>query len=483
MLDKYFFSENNFKLIMSVLYEHFKNNENYMVNEEEEGLVINLMKMMFENNSKNPNETLKDYLLRLNRKVLDNAIQIITKELKSERENQKKLNINNNEIVNEYEKIINERNKINEEKKEEVQEKIKEDIEIDNSDVLSSFNKLSMNREEEEKNINEELKNNPSGYIFDNNKFTNKQEYTVINENAPNPTGQDLLIQQPKDFKKLVDDSFKNNNNYVKEYYILIDSRDRNQNDYPNPNDYQIDLNDNYRELLEVKLISSNVPKSQYLINNNNNKLTFIDSNNITHIIQIPIGNYNITELVSQIQTSMNNVGASDTYTVSVNLKTNKITINTTSNFQLIFNGGLEKYNNSERTIYNQNSIGKLLGFLPTDLSGANNYTSQNQYDLNGPTYILLHIDEFFNIEGINSSIQNSFAKIPLDTDQNTYKFFKQSNDYNVETLFSPPLAKLSQLNIRFLNYDGSLYDFGGLEHSFLIKIKTLNQSQGYFIN
>jgi len=478
MFEKYFFSDNNFKLIMSVLYEHFKNNENYIVDEQEEGLVINLMKINFQKNSKGTNEKLKDYLLRLNRIVLKNSIDIITKQLIEDRKNEEKLNVTNDEINNEYERLLNERKTVKEEDKEKVMKEIQKDIETDNTDVMKTFDNINKVREDEEKEITENLK----GLSFDNNKFSKKQEFAIINEDAPKPSGQDLLIQQPEDFKKLVDSSFKNNNNYIKEHFILIDSRDRNTNDYPDTNNYQVDLNQDYKEILKVELISSNIPKTEYLINLSNNNLTFSVSST-TYDIQIPIGNYDINTLATALQNAMNAAGSGLSFTVSVISLTNKINISSTSNFELLFNGGTELYNQTERAIYKENSIGKILGFSPTDLSGALTYTSDKQYNLHGPTYILLHISEFNNIDGLKSSVQDAFAKIPLDTSHNEYKFFKNSNDYCVETVFSPPLAKLSQLNVRFLNYDGSFYDFGGLEHSFLIKLRCLNQSQGYFIN
>lgn len=474
MIEQYFFSEKNFKLIMSVLYENFSNNYNHYIAEDEEKLVIELMKLTYDKNKKNTEETIKEYLLKLNRIVLNNSIQIIKKQLEEEKLH-KKANMKKEEIMNNFEEMKKDRETINEEEKKQVINKIKEDITVDNSNILSDFKKLNLNREKEQLNIEKNLKDG---------KFEPETlNYSVINDSAPKTTGQDLLIQQPKDFKELVAGEYKNNNNYIKEDYLLIDSRDRNPIDYPNTNNYQVDLTEEYREILSVTLISSNIPKSQYLINNSNNVLDFIDSTSTTYSIQIPVGNYTISELTTQIQTSMNASGTTDVYNVTSNSKTNKITIATASNFQLLFNGGTEKYNNSERNIYKDNSIGKLLGYTITDLTGANSYTSQNQYNLNGPTYVLLHINELNNLDGIKNSIIDAYAKIPLDTNQNEYKYFKNSNDYNVITEFSPPLARLSQLNIRFLNYDNTFYDFGGLEHTFLLKIRRLNQTQGYFTN
>lgn len=481
MIEQYFFSEKNFKLIMSVLFENFSQKHNHFVNEDEENLVIELMKLTFNQNKKNQNESLKQYLIRLNRIVLNNSISIIKKQLEEEKI-QKKVNMEKDEIINNFEEMKKSRQSITEEKKKQVLETIQENIQENNEDIINNFNKLNLDREQQQQNIESNL-NDPEGVDFTQNQFIQKLDYKEINKNAPKSSGENLLIQQPKDFKELVDSNFKNNNNYIKEDYLLIDSRDRNQVDYPNSNNYQIDLTEEYREILSVSLISSNIPKSQYLINTSNNILNFIDTNSNTYEVFLPVGNYTIDELTTQIQNSMNSSGTSDTYTVTNNSKTNKITISTISNFQLLFNGGTEKYNDSERNIYKQNSIGKLLGFTMNDLSNSNSYTSQNQYNLNGPTYVLLHINELNNLDGIKNSIKNAYAKIPLDTNQNEYKFFKDSNDYTVITEFSPPLARLSQLNIRFLNYDNTFYDFGGLEHTFLLKIRRLNQSQGYFTN
>ena len=94
-----------------------------------------------------------------------------------------------------------------------------------------------------------------------------------------------------------------------------------------------------------------------------------------------------------------------------------------------------------------------------------------------------MHIHNFDNLQGVhNNSVTKAFAKITLDTNQSEYKFFKSSSDYLVRKEFSPPLAKLAQMNIQFKNYDGSFYDFGGLSHCFNFRITTLNQNQGYFM-
>ena len=134
------------------------------------------------------------------------------------------------------------------------------------------------------------------------------------------------------------------------------------------------------------------------------------------------------------------------------------------------------------RIKYQENSIGPIIGFNKNDLSGTDSYVGQNQYNLNGPSYILMHIHNLDNLHGVhNNAVSKSFCKITLDTQQSEYKFFKSRSDYIVKKEFSPPKAKLAQLNIEFRNYDGSFYDFGNLPHCLNFRITTLNQNQGYF--
>ena len=55
-------------------------------------------------------------------------------------------------------------------------------------------------------------------------------------------------------------------------------------------------------------------------------------------------------------------------------------------------------------------------------------------------------------------------------------------NEYISQKTFNPPMNSFSKLTIKFKNYDGSLYDFGGIEHSLFFKVTTLIQSQGFML-
>lgn len=456
MIEQYFMTNNNYKLIMSVLYEYFQK-KGYGIGDEEEKLCYEVMEFYLTNTKKQDKESLKNYLQRLNKLVLNKMINIINNHIEKQK-TEKKINIDKKDMGKVYEDLMRERQQkmITKKNEKEIQKKIKEDIKEDNSEISNEFKKLNQNREKEQKVLESQLKNE----IID---------YKVIN-GAPKTEGQQVLIEQPKKFKELLEDSFSKSSEYIKNDTIVIDSRDRDTLIYTSNSNYQIDLDEEYKNVLSVELISIDVPKTQYLINENNNLLYF-NSNGFEYTATVPIGNYTIDDLLIALKNSMDTV-SSNTFTISNSTLTNKITISiATSTFDLSF-------------VDKTNHMGKLLGFITTsDITGQSSVIGTNQYNLNGPTYIILHINEFENLFGKKSSIKKGFAKIPLDATQTEYKYFKNTQDYHVIKEFSPPLAKLAQLNIRFLNYEGEEYDFGGLEHSMVLKIRRLNQSIGYFTN
>lgn len=93
--------------------------------------------------------------------------------------------------------------------------------------------------------------------------------------------------------------------------------------------------------------------------------------------------------------------------------------------------------------------------------------------------YAILKIRGAYKIDSENNAAQNSFGIIPFDLILNNIRV----NDYS-KTLwvrsFNPPLAKLSELYLDFVNYDGSPYNFEGQEVSLQFVIETLNQSIKY---
>jgi len=516
------------RLIMRTLFAHFKKNFNYEVGSEEEQLTFVIMKDVSQKHPAKRGEKSRDYIKRSLRKCLDIIIPIVRENItKQENQYQQRIQANeslkpkntmgdngsvNNDVNQRFEELNKNRTshlRIAEEKRKNVPN-FAVPIDNNNAEIAKKFEQMELERKQQQQQVEKQLQkdqnevpitgaqtinqpapvgstynsNEPSGgpQPVDTQTVNNIKDINNLND-APKSMGQQLLIQKPKEFENLVNNSYKYNNNFIKRFNLVIDSRDRNTDNYPNSYKYQVDFDYIYKDIVSIELVSANIPKTEYLINNSNNSLIFSENGGSELEATIAIGNYTPSTLKTAIKNAMEAVGG-DTYTVDADeTLTNKFTITKSSgSLELFFNGGSETYGTSTRIKYRDNSIGPIIGFKQTDLSGAATYTGQNQFNLKGPSYILLHIHNLDNLFGVhNNSVSKSFAKIVLDTEQSEYKFFKSQNDYICRKEFSPPLAKMAQLDIEFRNYDGSFYDFGGLPHSLYFKVTTLNQNGGYF--
>ncbi len=343
------------------------------------------------------------------------------------------------------------------------------------------------------KNHNYELNNNEyyDIILLNMKNITNIQDINIyfkkvidntINEilSKKNITLQEELLQIPtKKIQKHINE--RNEQPIEKIEYITIDSRDRNYLLYPDSSNYKIDIL-NLFNIISLELISAEIPVSQYLVNNSNNKLYFQELNshvigNIFLIANIPNGNYSLSELKTIIETTMNNTsetGALYTIDISTYSSQNKLKITsdmggTTDLFNLIFRDITKPdYTNMD------SSIGNLIGFSIKNFTGFTNYISNNQINLNKDTYLFLQVNNYKTIDGIASDVKTIFAKLSLD-EQNGIKYYKNQDEYRIIKSFTPPLIRLDELNISFKTFNNSLYDFGNLEHSLLFKVVSLN--------
>lgn len=354
-------------------------------------------------------------------------------------------------------------------------EMIKQRRKINDDELISSMNTSEMNMNMNEVNIHE---------LTADVDITKPDVTTIATTTLLSDTIDSLsnnVAKEPKELQILVED-LKNKHKFTESRVISIDSRDRNTDSYPDPNMYQIDFGDTLKNVFSIELLSAIVPKSDYNINSNNNTIYFSENGGSEITASIPEGNYTITELLTAIGSAMtSSSGLSWTYTATYDSKTNKITI-TTGNviriFELYFIGGTEKYGESStRSTYKLYSIGSTIGFTRTDLTGSYTYTGTNQYNLTGENYLMLKMENFGTMIGTetsNKSISGAFTKINLNVSQNEFKYYNNGQEYISKLEFGSPIGKLSQMNIRFYNYDGSLYNFNGMEHSLFFRIKSL---------
>lgn len=172
-----------------------------------------------------------------------------------------------------------------------------------------------------------------------------KKESINMDEEIKN-LNQQILID-PTEYKKTI-------NKYIEKVDLLIDSRDRNTDDYES-NNYIIDLTENIRNIFSIELVNAIMPNSEYIVNLNNNILYVEETLGNIIPVEVETGNYTKSELAVAIESALNaNISLSSTYSVSndnVSIILNKVET-TDENFiqytgtdvQNIFNNNISQY-------------------------------------------------------------------------------------------------------------------------------------------
>jgi hypothetical protein len=104
---------------------------------------------------------------------------------------------------------------------------------------------------------------------------------------------------------------------------------------------------------------------------------------------------------------------------------------------------------------------------------------SPNIFQVQVKPYVILKIRDFTNINS-NGTSNNSYTVIPLIGTDTTIVNQSTSPTHGIIKYFNPPLARMPWIDIEFLNYDGSLFDFRGQENILLFTLNMLNQPGKY---
>jgi hypothetical protein len=278
-------------------------------------------------------------------------------------------------------------------------------------------------------------------------KKLSKMNQKILTE-SPSVYYNNALIKQPSiSFNKVV--------------RLVVDSRERNVNLFPNPASYEINLVEELNNVKSIKLIGAYIPFNTYTVNSNNNIL-YLAYNSQVYTIAINEGIYTESELASEITTMLNTETGTSAFTVTYNARKDKYKFQCTSAFGLYFKGQTftHPYLNSTGVGYVDKSMGRILGFGIKDYAsdGSNVIWSEfkKSFDLN--ECIIIKIDSFEVNRSTDDNVNNSFAIL-------SSKNVEDCKDLGFIKEFKPVLGKLSKLKLRLIDYYGNLYDFQNQDH------------------
>ncbi len=282
-----------------------------------------------------------------------------------------------------------------------------------------------------------------------------QQSITKIDDNAYEKYS---VIKPPAEF-------FGDNKRITR---IVVDSRIRDQNLFPTPNEYDIPFDDDINDVVSAQLVYIDMPFPNYLINKFFNQLT-ISVGGIDTTITLDEGEYTDAQLLAEFQSKIDSALGTNFIIISHTNRTDKYTFTSASQFTLKF---------ANKT----NTLALLLGFsrikdYTSTWDGVSAFTLTGDFrrNLNFNNYIIMDIEQFDILKSIDRDLNKSFAMIPRN-----YDTLNLADNPQYIKYFSPPIPKLTKLRVRLYDRFGNPYNFHNQDHRFEIELTSFKQRRKY---
>jgi len=281
---------------------------------------------------------------------------------------------------------------------------------------------------------------------------------------------------------------------------LSIDTRFRDNYYSTLPSNFVFNLPTNFNNVLQMQLLSFEIPQVYFLISKNyGNNFFNIKVNGVSDIVIIPQGNYDPTTLTTIINQSLTNLGGDFANVVfSCNFINFNTVVTGTGQMMVGFNGN--QTNGTDATLElnfqaNINGIpdnatplplklGWLLGFRNGIYINNQNYVSEGIVDYIGSRYFYLIVDDYNvnvmnNFYGaFNSSIlnKNILARISTNINTTTQNYMlEQVNNQIVAPIreyFGP--VNINNINIQLVDEFGRFVELNNMDYSFTLSLTSV---------
>jgi hypothetical protein len=258
---------------------------------------------------------------------------------------------------------------------------------------------------------------------------------------------------------------------------INVDSRFRNTDLYPNSGKFTLKLNQTIKDILYIRLSSTEIPNLYYTFSQVKKNVSFIVTVGAANTtVTIGDGFYDATQMLTKLQSLL-----PLNMTIAVNLLNGIVTISHTTSFSINFS------NNST-----SKPLGHYLGFIKDNYTSVlNNVTTRNEIvsdtllDTIGDNYIFLRINDYGKIYNFNKAtgdyneiLDNYLGKVIL-TANKTEKNFDNNNFITKRHIFRQP-TNISKLDIELLDPYGNTIKTNLIDYSFTLELGVIYDRELY---
>lgn len=234
---------------------------------------------------------------------------------------------------------------------------------------------------------------------------------------------------------------------------VIINSKDRNIDLSRSTGDFVVNLEDSYnlQSIDRITIESITISNLVYNINELTNVLRFTEGAGPINIMTLPVGQYNITEFMDEVENKLNSIG-STTFSVSQNSITKKIEI---VNPNITF------------SILSDSPINKILGLPSTQNSASvfdgitNILVCQFTPDLGGTDILYCHSKALAEYNSITSSSGSSSIVTYVSFDSTPFggTVTRFVNDSEIDMVSYSTPRNISTVDIKIRDSDGNIPD------------------------
>jgi hypothetical protein len=315
--------------------------------------------------------------------------------------------------------------------------------------------------------INFEKFKNTSNLVELKDNSTDLGKYAPIEPIEGNNFNEDKSITDKEPELKDLKINF-NNSSDINEFIVGIDSTFK-ENLTSTTSEVVWQFDPPIKNIIRMEIETIEFPNTFYSFSSTKANTSFrIDSSTVT----IDNGNYDISGIISSINTGITSVGITD-MSFGYNTYSNRVFINTSGTHTVYFAEGTFKDRIDDW------GLGYYLGFRSKTLSGISTKTtatsSPNMYV---DSYVFLKIDEFNNYQQSTwHNNEKAFCKIQLSVAKGQVQYYNTAQLFSKFYVFNLP-AHLNKWTIQVIDKYGQLVELWDSKFSFSMKLTQINNSK-----
>lgn len=252
---------------------------------------------------------------------------------------------------------------------------------------------------------------------------------------------------------------------------VVIDSSDRNTGLFPDPQAYEIQLDEEIQDVTSLELVGADVPFPEYLVNQRNKVFQCRLNGGASEAVVLAAGDYDAVNLAAEVQGALNAISP-NAFSVRYIARTDAYQIACRSPFSLKFPQGVAS---PARLLGHPAGVEIAAQFdASVDPIFTHHVTSKYRRDFQADRYLVLHIEPAYaKYNPQNTAINKSFAIVPVNIDSMNVR----SKNAHIKR-FNPPVMKFSKIKVRFVTRDNQPYNFHGRDHRLELRFTSIRQKK-----